>query len=67
MNKRFPMIDGPDIDLETAEKIYKVYSCLFSKSQSLQEIAKRGGFRWSEVRTIWREHQYNKKCKCHLV
>ena len=43
------MQDGPDIDWITAEKIYKVYSELYGTQQSLERLAERGGFGWTEV------------------
>jgi hypothetical protein len=64
MNKAFPMIDGPPIEWEEAEKIYKIYYCLFGNIQSLEEIAKRGGFRYSEVEYMKKEYE-NKKCSCN--
>ena len=44
----FPMLDGPPIPWATAETIYAAYSVLHG-SQSLECIAERGGFGWSEV------------------
>jgi hypothetical protein len=52
LSRRFPMLDGPDIDWITAEKIYKIYSQLHGTSQSLQRIAERGGFGWGEVKLM---------------
>jgi hypothetical protein len=57
--KRFSMQDGPDIDWETAELIYKEYSALYGTGQSLERINERGGFGWAEVALI--RKQYNKK------
>ena len=48
-SKRFPMLDGPSIDWITAKKIYEMYSCLYGYGQTLERIAERGGFGWSEV------------------
>ncbi len=50
--KRFPMLDGPDIDWETAEKIYDLYSYKYGVGQTLERIAERGGFGWYEVREL---------------
>ena len=63
MNKRFPMIDGPDVDWETAEKIFSIYKCLFGDSQTIERLAERGGWSWSEVSYIWKEH-HKKRCGC---
>lgn len=60
-------MDGPDIDWATAEKIYKVYSCLYGKYQSLDRLAERGGFGWTEVNLFWKRHKESRKCKCHLT
>ncbi len=49
LSRRFPMLDGPDIDWVTAEKIYVLYSALHTNSQTLEYIAERGGFGWGEV------------------
>ena len=62
-NKRFPMINSPiDIDWETAEKIYDLYSKLYGTSQSLERIAERGGFGWDEVENIILEAKRKKLC-----
>lgn len=52
-NKPFPMLNGPSICWETAEKIYERYTKLFGTGQSLERIAERGGFGWDEVAYIW--------------
>jgi hypothetical protein len=57
--KRFRMQDGPDIDWETAELIYKEYSALYGTGQSLERLNERGGFGWEEVALI--RKKYNKK------
>lgn len=65
--RTFPMMDGPKIDRETAEEIYKIYSCLYGKEQSLDRLAARGGFGWGEVPILWSEHQRQKArglCRC---
>jgi hypothetical protein len=49
LSRRFPMLDGPDIDWVTAEKIHVMYKALYTNGQSLEKIAKRGGFGWREV------------------
>ena len=53
----FPMQNGPAIDWGLAEKIYKVYSRLYGKSQSLERLSQRGGFGWAEVQFMWKEHK----------
>lgn len=50
--KRFPMQDGPDIDWVAAREIYELYSALYGTQQSLERLAERGGFGWSEVGMI---------------
>lgn len=45
----FPMQDGPPIPWSLAERIYFVYADLFGTSQSLERLAERGGFGWSEI------------------
>lgn len=59
LERRFPMIDGPDIDWVTAEYIYKMYLCLHGNSQSLERFAERGGYYWGEIAPI--VHAYMKK------
>ncbi len=49
LSRRFPMLDGPDIDWATAEKIHVLYSVLYDNEQTLEKIAERGGFAWREV------------------
>ena len=51
-SRRFPMLDGPDIDWATAEKIYEIYSVLHTNRQTLERIAERGGFGWGEVKLM---------------
>jgi hypothetical protein len=53
---RFPMQGGPTIDWQTAREIYARYSDVYGTSQSLERIAERGGFGWSEVEKIWEAH-----------
>lgn len=50
----FPMLDGPNIPWSVAEEIYKVYSGLYGKQQSLKRLAERGGFYWGEVAKMWK-------------
>ena len=50
--RRFPMLDGPDIDWVTAEKIHVMYKTLYTNGQSLEKIAGRGGFGWEEVKLM---------------
>jgi hypothetical protein len=45
---RFPMADGPSIDYQTANDIYKMYSAIFT-GQTLEDIRRRGGFYWKEI------------------
>ncbi len=54
---RFPMQDGPDIDWETAKKIYKMYSFLYGSSQSLERLAEKGGFGWAQVKYITSDYK----------
>lgn len=62
--KRFPMMNSRiDIDWETAEKIYHMYSTLYGTSASLERIAERGGFGWEEVAII--EAKYLKRGHGH--
>jgi hypothetical protein len=48
-DRTFPMLDGPSIPWRLAEIVYEVYHDLFHDSQTLEEIAARGGFGWAEV------------------
>jgi hypothetical protein len=52
LSRRFPMLDGPDIDWVTAEKIYVLYKALYTNEQTLERIAERGGFGWDEVKLM---------------
>lgn len=47
--RMMPMQDGPPIPWETAETVYVAYAALYGTSQSIERIAERGGFGWSEV------------------
>lgn len=49
----FPMQGGPWIAWDTAELIYCAYSRLFGTQQTLERLAERGGFSWSEVELIF--------------
>src|SRR5208283_2220140 len=61
---RFPMQDGPSIDMVAARAIYQVYSCMHS-GQSLAEIARRGGFSWREVGFLLQKHaEYKQRGNC---
>ena len=53
----FPMQDGPKIPWSLAETIYKVYKDLFGNDQSLERLAERGGFGWSEVSIFYERHR----------
>lgn len=47
---RFPMLGGePAIPWALAERIYLLYVKVNGSQQSLQRIASRGGFAWSEI------------------
>ena len=62
---RFPMLDGPSIDWQTARDIYRIYSCLHGTDQSLVRIAERGGFGWVEVPLFLAMHEeYVRKGLC---
>ena len=66
-NDFFPMLDGPPITWKTAKLIYRMYR----SSQSLEKIAERGGFGWSEVKLMFEEFQmdegdYAAKCLKHI-
>ena len=62
--RRFPMQDGPSIDMVAARAIYQVYSCMHS-GQSLAEIAQRGGFAWMEVGHLLEKHaEYKQRGNC---
>jgi hypothetical protein len=66
-NAAFPMQGGPTIDWDTAHEIYRVYSCMYGKEQSLERLAQRGGFGWREVAPLFREHELHKAhklCRC---
>ena len=52
LERRFPMLDGLDIDWVTAEKFYEMYSFMFGTSQSLERLAERGGRTWDEIAYI---------------
>ena len=64
MNKPFPMQDGPPIEWSEAEKIYQIYCCLFSDYQSLERIAKRGGFGYREIECLKKKHENWERCSC---
>ena len=57
--RQFPMQDGPSIPWSMAERIYFVYADLFGEQQSLERLAKRGGFGWAEV-PVFRKEYYRK-------
>lgn len=48
------MVDGPSIPWTLAEEIYKVYEFCF-RGQSLECIAERGGFGYSELPHFMRQ------------
>lgn len=57
---QFPMQGGPTISWALAEEIYRVYAAVFpgsASSQSLTEIASRGGFGWAEVTALAKEYR----------
>lgn len=51
--KMMPMLDGPPIPWATAELVYQGYALLYGTSQSIDRIAERGGFSWTEVGGIF--------------
>lgn len=51
--RMFPMQGGPDIPWWLAEVIYAGYSTAHGTGQSLERLAERGGFGWSEVPIFW--------------
>lgn len=54
--RAFPMAKGPAIPWFLAEAIYdEVYAAQNGRSQSLERIAERGGFSWSEVAFMWED------------
>ncbi len=57
LSRRFPMLDGPDIDWITAEEIYVLYLSLYGNDQTLEKIAERGGFGWSETSHMVAEYR----------
>lgn len=51
MTDLFPMMGGPSIPWELAKAVYdELYVPLFGDEQSLEAIAQRGGFYWSELK-----------------
>jgi hypothetical protein len=61
------MQDGPTIDMQTANEIYRVYVCLYGSAQTLEGLGQRGGFGWAEVELMWRKHAQQKArrmCRC---
>lgn len=48
-DRRFPMLDGPSVDWETAEEIHKMYEAPYPNGQTVERIAERGGFSYNEV------------------
>jgi hypothetical protein len=59
-SRRFPMLEGMSVDWQTAREIYRLYSCLYGTDQSLERLAERGGFGWSEVSLFIKKHQLAK-------
>lgn len=51
--EQFPMLDGPPIPWALAEVLYAGYSARYGTGQSLERIAERGGFGWSEIPLWW--------------
>jgi hypothetical protein len=52
----FPMGKGPQIPWFLAEAIYEeIYAAQNGREQSLETIAKRGGFSWAEVAFMWED------------
>lgn len=57
LRRQFPMQHGPSIPWKLAEFIYAKYREVFpSVDQSLERIAERGGFGWSEVELMFSHH-----------
>ena len=55
IDRMFPMQYGPAIPWSIAEEIYERYRVVFpTVDQSLETIAKRGGFGWGEVEYLWK-------------
>lgn len=48
----FPMVDGPAVPWNLAERAYETYVCRYGKRQTLERIAARGGFGWDELRQL---------------
>ena len=61
LSRRFPMLDGPDIDWVTAEKIHVMYKALYANGQTLEKLAERGGFGWREVSYMAKKAKVGKK------
>ena len=57
LSRRFPMLDGPDIDWIAAEEIYVLYLFLYGNDQTLEKIAERGGCGWSETSHMAAEYR----------
>lgn len=57
--EEFPMLDGPKIPWSLAGKIYEVYAARFGRQQSLEMIAARGGFGWSEIPIFYQGRKSN--------
>jgi hypothetical protein len=54
--RQFPMQGGPSIPWYLAEKIYnEAYKPLYGSAQSLETLARRHGFSWSEVEILYRD------------
>ena len=51
--RRFPMQYGPSIPWSFAELLYVGYSACYGDKQSLEGLAQRGGFGWSEIEHFW--------------
>jgi len=64
---RFPMQDGPSIDWQAAQEVYKIYSCLYGTDQSCVRLAERGGFGWGEIPLFLKKHAEKRRrgqCGC---
>lgn len=54
----FPMQNGPAIPWKLAELLYAGYSALYGTEQSLERLAERHGFGWSEIEHFWQRPRF---------
>ena len=55
--KMFPMQDGDDVTWKEGEQFYHLYAERYGTEQSIETIARRGGFGHSEIELFVRERQ----------